>query len=299
MEIIVAGIEGISHKRRTVGLFHHVAAFVRVSAEGPCAAEVIFRSGGTLAGEFIIAVDIEFEFAFAPPVTFQRGQAQICADVMAASLDAVEQDIVLLELGELFPAPLRMEIRCIVGDIGHDIVDLIEESGYFCSVLVFQCDAGGFAERHGQEAVHAALGIDSDGQRIDLAAACEAAQEEVAERAFHGWGFLIIPVHAQDEVAQHEAAGARRIGYGAPDMLDHAAAFDFTKDNRFACGDPADAGRTLASLAQLACGLAGGALLAVAVFPVDRTGAPLAQQGQSAQSVIEEIHTGSSLLVIA
>ena len=135
---------------------------------------------------------------------------------------------------------------------------------------------------HGQEAVHAPIGIDGHGQGIDGAAPGKAVQEEIAQRTLHRGRFLTVPVHTQHQIPQDKAAFGRGVRYGTPDVLNRAAAGQLRQRDRLARGDAGNAGRTLAAFAQSTAGLTGRALGPGTVFPVDGYGTARFQQGQTA-----------------
>ena len=70
-EGIVMGIVRIAQKRRTEGIFHCAAVFLRCKA--PCPAEVILGSGPADGRVFLIPVNIELHFPFSVPVPLQGG----------------------------------------------------------------------------------------------------------------------------------------------------------------------------------------------------------------------------------
>jgi hypothetical protein len=111
-----------------------------------------------------------------------------------------------------------VEIGAVRLDLGQRVVDLVVQRHRVVRA-VFERHAAAPAERHRPVAVERAARVDADRQRGDLRVFLPAAAEEIADRAFHRRGLLLVPVNAQNRIAP--LAGRRE-----PDVLDRAGALD-------------------------------------------------------------------------
>ena len=205
------------------------------------------------------------------------------AGVMAPALNAVQQNVILLEGGQLLPPPLGVK-RPHAGNrfIIERTVDLEKEAANVSGVLVFHGDAGMGGEGHGQETVHAAPGIHGHGEGGDLVAPGKAVQEEIPQRRFHGGRFLAVPVHPEHQIPQDEMAFVRFIGNGEPNVLNDPAARYVHQRFHRAGRNAVDAGGAFPGKAQRAVRMAGPALFARSVFAVDGAGTSPLKQWQAA-----------------
>lgn len=271
LEGVVNGVVGVAEVGGAVLVFDGSA--VLLGCKAPGAAEVVFGSGAADGWVVLIAVDVEFHFAFAVPVAFEGGEGEVGADVLAFAFNVVEDDVVVGFFGNALAAPLGVEVTRILRDLGEAVVDLVEEGRDGLVALVFDGDAGVFMKRHREVAVEAAGRVDGDWDGVHLVRNAEAAAEEVAERAFDGWEFFVVPVHAEDQVAQDVAvAVAGAVGDGDPDVLDDALSVDFAEGYGLSCFDFRDARGAFAGWAEVTGCHAAFSFFSVPVFPVDRTG---------------------------
>ena len=89
---IMPGIKRISKVRRGIALLLHIS--VRISGKTPGASEIIFHSRSADRRECTVPVDVEFHFAFAPPVPLQGRQGDVGSHIPAAALHPVQNHIV-------------------------------------------------------------------------------------------------------------------------------------------------------------------------------------------------------------
>ena len=112
---------------------------VHLLCKTPGASKIIFCSGSADCGIFIITVNIEFHFTFAPPVTFQCGKCNISSYIMTFSFYSVKDCIIFLLLCQSLSPPLCMEISDIIRKlIIQTVIYLIEECRNFICMLIFQ-----------------------------------------------------------------------------------------------------------------------------------------------------------------
>lgn len=218
------------------------------------AAEIVFGAGAANGRELIIAVQVEFDFAFTPPARVMDVHGEVGADVLAFAFDVVEDGVKAAGLERVFVMVLSMEISSVARDGGEFIVHLVVQSHAFRirAFHIFHGDAGAFAEGHGPIAIEAAAGVHADGERADLAIFSEAAREEISGGALDRGVGLAVPVDADDSVLP--IASQRH-----PDLMDAAGAFDVGEgDGR--CAFNVDGGRDFPALAELARGVPAGTI---------------------------------------
>ena len=116
-------------------LFHSFS--VHLLCKTPGAAEIIFCTGSADCRIFLISVNVEFHFAFSPPVTFQGSKSNISSYIVSFSLYSVKNCIILLLLCQTFPSPLCMEISNILRKfIIQTVIYLIEKCRDFICMLI-------------------------------------------------------------------------------------------------------------------------------------------------------------------
>ena len=276
---------------RLIEMVFHVLKVVR-------AAEIVFRAGAADGGEGLVAVEIELDFAFAPPVGAVRFPGQVRAHVLAAAADAVQDRVDLLGRQLMHTAELRMQIRHVGGHLRERIVDLVVE-GDGLVVEILDGDLRLLAERHVPVTVETAGGIDAYRQRIDLAELFPATREEVAHGRFDRGLRFAVPVETQDQQACLVDGGRH------PNLLNRAGALDLGERERRLSLD-VDRGRDLPGLAQLAGGPFAGAFrghAGLALFAGEILGANGSRLGvrqpRKASQVhfqtIEALHRGRAL----
>src|SRR5208283_1854476 len=78
------------------------------------AAKIIFRARAADGREFLVAVQVELDFAFAPPPWAVDFPGQVCADVLAMPFHAVEDGEDAFRFKWIFPAELRVKIARVL-----------------------------------------------------------------------------------------------------------------------------------------------------------------------------------------
>ena len=147
------------------------------------ATEVIFCAGAADCREIFVAVDVEFNFALAPPAVVVHTPGYVCADVVAPAFDAVEDGIDAFIRQRINATELSVKIGGVLGYVGQRVIDLVVHREVVVS-QVFERDLEGFAEGHLPVAIQGAAGIDADGQGGNLGVSPPAAGEEIADGAF-------------------------------------------------------------------------------------------------------------------
>ena len=118
-------------------LFHSLTIYLFCKTPG--ASEIVFRTSSADCRIFVISVNIEFYFAFSPPVTFQCCQSNISSYIMSFSFYTIEDCVIFLFLCQALPFPLCMEISDIFRKfIIQTIIYLIEKCRNFICMLIFQ-----------------------------------------------------------------------------------------------------------------------------------------------------------------
>jgi hypothetical protein len=78
--------------------------------EGPRSAGIVFEPGTADGGKIFIAVDIELDLAFAPPVPPKSGERDVGAYIRALTSNAVDDDMILPSSGRVCSAPLSVQV---------------------------------------------------------------------------------------------------------------------------------------------------------------------------------------------
>ena len=164
-----------------------------------------------------------------------------------------------------------MEISAVLGNLAQLIVDLIVNDLLLVGE-VFDGDAASLAEGHLPIAVEGTAGIDADRQGNDRGIPVPSVAEEVTGRTFHGRHLAVLPVDAQNPVAESA-------GQGCPDLGDAAGPLNIRKGQDLA-GANACAGIDLPAESQIS-GLTGGETLSDGTGAADSlgTGGVLAGNG--------------------
>ncbi len=68
--------------------------------------------------------------------------------------------------------------------------------------------------------------------------------EKITQRRFHAGNGIVVPVHANDEIAQIQRVA---VGHGQPNMADDSTAVDIHQRNHIALHDAASTGCALAA----------------------------------------------------
>src|SRR5260370_37881734 len=105
-----------------------------------------------------------------------------------------------------------MKIGNIVGNAGQRVIYLVITGDVF-SAQICQRKVCALTKGHLPIGIHATSRIDSNGQRIDIAAFTTAIHKEISEGAFDGWVFLSIPICSYDGSTPVFGIG------GQPDIL--------------------------------------------------------------------------------
>ncbi len=235
------------------------------------AAEIVFRACTADRREILVAINEEFDLAFAPPAIIVYTPGDISAHIMSLSLDTFHEGIIGFIRERIDAAELGMEISCVIGYLGKGIIHLVIQDHVF-RIDIFHGDPAFFPEGHGPIAVKGAAWVYINGEGGEFGIASPAHTEEIADRAFHGGFFLIIPVKAQDGITP-VASG------GHPDMLNGPGAFNFS-DRERGFGFDAHAGTDFPALTQVAgwagTGAGGGhatfTLFSIEIFGADGAG---------------------------
>ena len=250
--VILSGIIGISHKRRTVGLFSGYAVFR--SRKAPGAAKIILCSRSADGRIFLITIQVNLQLSLSPPITFQGCKGKIGANVMSFSFYAVQDRIVLLKLRQALPSPLCMEVGHILGNLVVErIIDLVEKCRYLRFMLILQRNAGFFPERHLKITVEASGRIYHNRERIYHTAPCKTTAEKISQRAFHGRLLFIVPINPQNQVAQHIIILFRTVCNRHPDMLNDTRSFHLRQHSRLSRRDLLHTGRTFSARTKASC----------------------------------------------
>ena len=129
-QLIMSRIVWVAQIWCIIILFHSLA--VHLLRKTPGASEIIFRTSSADCRIFVIPVNIEFYFAFSPPVTFQCCQSNISSYIMSFSFYTIQDCIIFLFLCQSLPFPLCMEISDIIRKlIIQTVIYLIEECRNF------------------------------------------------------------------------------------------------------------------------------------------------------------------------
>ena len=132
---------------------------------------------------------------------------------MPFALDAVDYGVRLPIGLRVDMTKLGVEVRSVVGHVGQRVVDLVIACPGLGRAGVLDGDSASAAKRHEPEAVQAAVGIDGYGQRVQADQRPSPSvfhvdginpwqAEEVRHWAFDRRLLLLIPIHAQDEIAR-------------------------------------------------------------------------------------------------
>jgi hypothetical protein len=173
-----------------------VATALRL-VESVRATEIVFRSRPADCRKLLVPVDVELDFAFAPPAGTVGAPSHVGPDVLAPALDAFDECVNIFVGQRVHASELRVEIGHLVGHMCQRVIDLVVED-HRLLVEVGHRDLTPFAEGHRPVAVEAALGIDANRQRCHLGVLAHAAREEVAGRTFHRWRLFPIPVDSEN-----------------------------------------------------------------------------------------------------
>ena len=111
-QLIMSRIVWVAQIWCIIILFHSLT--VHLLRKTPGASEIIFRTSSADCRIFVIPVNIEFYFAFSPPVTFQCCQSNISSYIMSFSFYTIQDCIIFLFLCQSLPFPLCMEISDII-----------------------------------------------------------------------------------------------------------------------------------------------------------------------------------------
>ena len=290
---VMVGIVRIAQERRTIGVLHRTSVLLRGKA--PCPAEIILRPGSAYRGILFIPVDIKLHLAFPIPVAFQRCQSHIGAHVLPASLNAVQNHIILSFFRQTRSSPAGMKIPGIFRKfIQKAIIHLIKESIYCLITLVFNGDFSLFPERHGEIAVKASGGIHRYGHGIYRIGHAEATAEKISQRAFHRRAFFPVPIHTQHKIPENIAVSvACPVSHRNPDMLYHAGTVYFGQRHGFSRLQSRNTGRAFPGRPQITGRHPSLSFFSCPVLPVNASAFSLFQQGQAAEAPIK--HTLSLL----
>ena len=186
----------------------------------PRAADVVFCSGSADRRELLISVHEKFNLALSPPAVAVDAPCEVGSDILSFSCCLVQNHIILFVFQRVVPMKLRVEIRRILCNGSFAVGNLIIDHALFIG-QIFQRDFRRLTKRHLPVAVHAALGIYADRNRLHQSRLTPAHTEKIAQRHFDRRHFFAIPVHPQDKRAPVF------VRTGQPDMLNNSAPFYF------------------------------------------------------------------------
>ena len=126
----------------------------------PGTTEVILRSGATDGRKFLIAVQIELDLAFSPPIVIIHTPEQVCSHELSPSMHMIKNRIDILVFYRIGSAELSMEIPQSFRKFFQCVVDLIINRDVI-QPHIFQCDLCVAIERHLPVAVKRPLGVDT------------------------------------------------------------------------------------------------------------------------------------------
>ena len=244
-QLIVRRIIWISQIRCTIILFHRLTIYLFRKAPGTT--EIIFCSRSANSWIFLISVNIEFNFAFTPPVTFQCCQCHISTYIVTLSFDIIKNYIIFLQLGDLFSSPLCMEVSDILRQsfIIQAVIHLIEECRNWIGMLIFQSDSCFFSERHLEITIQSSAWHYRDRHRIYITFSTKTTTEKVSQRTFYRRFLFIIPVHTKNQISQYKAICVCGFCiHGNPDMVDRTRSFNLCQCH---CLTTCDISKTRAS----------------------------------------------------
>ena len=135
--------------------------------EVPCAVEVVLQARAADGGEIGVAVDVEFDLAFAPPAVGFDTPVHIGADVVAVALDVIQNGVVFFIGQGIDPAELGVEIEAVRGDLLFLAIDLIIHP-VFPYTQILQLHPEALEIGHLKIAVMTSAGIDADQQTAEL-----------------------------------------------------------------------------------------------------------------------------------
>ena len=262
---------------------------IHLLCKTPGASKIIFCSGSADCGIFIITVNIEFHFTFAPPVTFQCGKCNISSYIMTFSFYSVKDCIIFLLLCQSLSPPLCMEISDIIRKlIIQTVIYLIEECRNFICMLIFQSDFCFFLKRHREVTVKSSAWHHCHWDRIYNTLSSKTTAEEISERTFHRWRFLIIPVHTDDQISQYKAIciGCLII-HSDPDMIDLTRTFHLCKSYSCTWLNILQAGTSFSGRSQMARCHSAFTFFSVWILCIDCTASSMFCQSNSTKSTFK------------
>src|SRR5262249_36233096 len=104
-------------------------------------AEIIFRACAADGGKLPVAIQVKLDLAFAPPPRAVDFPGQISADVLALTLDLIQNVVDALLREWPLAAELRVKVARIIGHIGQRIVYLVIKH-YIFGVGILHRDPG-------------------------------------------------------------------------------------------------------------------------------------------------------------
>ena len=240
--------------------------------DAPCQAHVVFAAGAADGGKLPVAVHIDLDLAFAPPLArVQVADADHRADEAALLLPLRQQLEVLLLGGRVLAAEEHVQPAHVFGvTVAERVVDLVEDRRGLAAldrVLVGDGHFHPLDKRHRKPDVHPGRRTHRVDRRVIRHHLAVGEAEEIAHRTLDAGMFLaVVPA------AQHQGPKILRAAAGGhPDVADCARALDVAKLDRLARLDR-PAGRALPPHAQSAGRLAALARCAGGVLETDRAG---------------------------
>ena len=260
-------------------------------------AEVVFRARAADGGICVVAVQIEFDFAFAPPAVVIHAPGHVGAHIVAFALHAVQNGVHLFVRQRIHAPELRMKVGAFRRNGPHFVGDLVIQHKFFIRAVLHRY-AAALAERHAPIAIEGGARVHAYGKGTDGRVASPAAGKKVTDGALDGRRFTPVPIEAQNRVAP--GASGRH-----PDVADHALARNVHDFSGFA-GRNALVRIGLPAVAQIARGARGyavfgarapaHALFAGLVFRADRAGFKIAQHAQLFQHMPSSFYGNACII---
>ena len=222
---VMAGIKRVPQIRCTEHLLYCLSFFLL--SKTPGSTKVIFCSCPADCRIFLISVNVEFNFTFSVPVTFQRSQCHICTYILTFTLYIIQNHIIFSLLCNMLSSPLRMEISCVICNlICKTVIHLIKKSRNSFITLIFYCYFCLSPKRHRKIHIKSTGRIYYYGLRIHLIRHTESTAKQIPQRTFYRRGFLIIPIHTNYKIPQNISVSLTgTIRHSHPNMLNNARSY--------------------------------------------------------------------------
>src|SRR6266487_2535907 len=185
-EALLTTIEsiGFNHLRQTQKRRGVDAVFPSGMFEVPRTTEIIFCSCTANCGKILVAVQVEFDLALAPPASIIRLPCKIGTNVLSFAPYTIQQRMHLFITSRIATAPLDMKISNICRNVRQRIIDLVVEHNIF-KAEIFNGHTSTLTKRHLPVGVHSTSRVDCDWKGVDIATLTPAIRKKIAERTFY------------------------------------------------------------------------------------------------------------------